>query len=165
MGLAIILIPGGFEIEESYGGATFDFYSAFAFYVSNPNSQHAIAQTKADRANQIFAWFIFTFLLWLMTLKSTLAFSSLFAMVWIAFICLGAAYLDAPNTADGHPHVGLTRAGGVFGMIAAFIAWYNMLAGIMEPSNSFFAVPVVHFPWSEKGRAQRKKSLDEESMV
>lgn len=34
IGLAIILIPGGFEIEEAYGGATFDFYSAFALYVS-----------------------------------------------------------------------------------------------------------------------------------
>jgi succinate-acetate transporter protein len=100
-----------------------------------------------------------------MTLKSTLAFSSLFMMVWLAFIFLGAAYLDAPNTADGNPNVGLTRAGGVFGMIAAFIAWYNMLAGIMEPSNSFFAVPVVHFPWSEKGRAQRRKSVDEGSIV
>ena len=38
MGLAIILIPGGFEVEASYGGATFDFYSAFAFYVSGPQS-------------------------------------------------------------------------------------------------------------------------------
>lgn len=95
-----------------------------------------------------------------MTLKSTVAFSSLFMMVWIAFICLGTAYLDARNTADGHPHVGLTRAGGVFGMIAAFIAWYNMLAGLLEPSNSFFSVPVVHFPWSEKGRADRRKKSD-----
>lgn len=34
MGLAIILIPGGFEIEEAYGGATVDFYAAFALYVS-----------------------------------------------------------------------------------------------------------------------------------
>lgn len=125
------------------------------------------AKDQADRhVFQIFGWFIFTFLLWLCTLRSTLAFSSLFMMVWIAFICLGTAYLDAKNTADGHPHVGLTRAGGVFGIIAAFIAWYNMLAGIMEPSNSFFAVPVVHFPWSEKGRAMRKKSdATEDTMV
>jgi hypothetical protein len=109
---------------------------------------------------QIFAWFIFTFLLWILTLRSTLAFSSLFFMVWMAFIFLGTAYLDARNTADGHPHHGLTVAGGVFGMIAAFIAWYNMLAGIAEPSNSFFAIPVVHFPWSEKGRSMRKKDDD-----
>lgn len=34
MGLAIILIPGGFEIESAYGGATVDFYAAFALYVS-----------------------------------------------------------------------------------------------------------------------------------
>lgn len=86
-------------------------------------------------------------------------------MVWLAFICLGTAYLEARNTPDNLPHVGLTRAGGVFGMIAAFIAWYNMLAGILEPSNSFFAIPVVHFPWSEKGRAERRKSVSEDSIV
>jgi succinate-acetate transporter protein len=34
IGLAIILIPGGFEIEEAYGGGTVDFYAAFAIYVS-----------------------------------------------------------------------------------------------------------------------------------
>jgi succinate-acetate transporter protein len=34
IGLAIILIPGGFQIEEAYGGATIDFYAAFALYVS-----------------------------------------------------------------------------------------------------------------------------------
>jgi succinate-acetate transporter protein len=39
IGLAIILIPGGFEIEEAYGGATFDFYAAFGFYVSSQHSQ------------------------------------------------------------------------------------------------------------------------------
>lgn len=34
MGLAIILIPGGFEVAEAYGGETIDFYAAFALYVS-----------------------------------------------------------------------------------------------------------------------------------
>jgi len=109
---------------------------------------------------QIFAWFIFTFMVWLCTLKSTVAFSSLFMMVWIAFICLGCSYLDLND--EGAPNVPLTRAGGVFGIIAAFIAWYNMLAGIAEPSNSFFAIPVAHFPWSEKGREMKRKRSDDE---
>lgn len=26
-----------------------------------------------------------------------------------------------------------------------------------DTSNSFFLLPVVHFPWSEKGRENRKK--------
>jgi len=168
IGLAIILIPGGFQVETSYA-TPIDFYQAFALYVS-PLS-HSPTHTHWKNRNQkltyhllqIFAWFIFTFLLWILTLRSTLAFSSLFFMVWVAFICLGTAYLDSRNTADGHPHHGLTVAGGVFGMIAAFIAWYNMLAGIADPSNSFFAIPVVHFPWSEKGRAQKKK--DDDSVV
>ena len=34
---------------------------------------------------------------------------------------------------------------------------YNALAGIADPSNSFFLIPVVHFPWSDKGREQRGK--------
>ena len=161
IGLAIILIPGGFEVETSYA-TPIDFYQAFALYVS-PHFPPTCVDQEHQLTNhpfQIFAWFIFTFLLWILTLRSTLAFSSLFFMVWVAFICLGTAYLDSRNTADGHPHHGLTVAGGVFGMIAAFIAWYNMLAGIAEPSNSFFAIPVVHFPWSEKGRALRKKDDD-----
>lgn len=98
--------------------------------------------------------------MWLLTLKSTVAFNSLFLMVWIAFICLGAGYLDARNTADGHPNVALTRAGGAFGIVAAFIAWYNMLAGLLDDSNSFFVIPVAHFPWSAKGREARRKKSD-----
>jgi succinate-acetate transporter protein len=153
MGLAIILIPGGFQVESAYA-TPIDFYQAFALYVSP-------AILPATRiSSKIFGWFIFTFLLWILTIRSTLAFSSLFFMVWITFICLGVAYLDARNTPDGHPHHGLTVAGGAFGIVAAFIAWYNMLAGLADPSNSFFALPVVHFPWSEKGRSQRKRDDD-----
>lgn len=127
-----------------------------------PQDKSPTCRTETDKPSpiQIFAWFIFTFLLWILTIRSTLAFSSLFFTVWITFICLGTAYLDARNTADGHPHKGLTVAGGAFGIVAAFIAWYNMLAGIADPSNSFFAIPVVHFPWSEKGRSQRKRDDD-----
>lgn len=55
----------------------------------------------------------------------------------------------------GSANVPLLRAGGAFGMIAAFAAWYNALAGIADSSNSFFVIPVAHFPWSDKGRERR----------
>jgi hypothetical protein len=39
---------------------------------------------------------------------------------------------------------------------------YNALAGIADSSNSFFLIPVAHFPWSDKGRAKRGKVDNDE---
>ena len=67
---------------------------------------------------------------------------------------LGISYLD---NVDGVPNIQLQHAGGAFGIIAGFVAWWNMFAGIADKSNSFFLVPVLHFPWSEKGRANKRE--------
>lgn len=69
---------------------------------------------------------------------------------------LGIAYIDTTTTAGvTSPNGKLVIAGGAFGIIAGFIAWWNMLSGLLDRSNSFFLIPVFHFPWSEKGRARR----------
>jgi hypothetical protein len=68
------------------------------------------------------AWFIFTFLLLICTLRSTVAFFLLFFTLDLAFLMLGLAYLMHGGT--GGPQVSLLRAGGAFGILAAFIAWY-----------------------------------------
>lgn len=68
-------------------------------------------------------------------------------------LALGYYYPTAAGSANPH----LNTAGGVFGILAAFAAWYNALAGILEPTNAFFLAPVVHFPWSAKGREARGK--------
>lgn len=69
------------------------------------------------------AWFIFTFLLLICTLRSTVAFFLLFFTLDLAFLMLGLAYLyHDPVTAT--PHTALLRAGGGFGILAAFAAWY-----------------------------------------
>lgn len=133
------MTPGGFNIANSYA-TTGEFYAAFSFY--------------------LYGWFIFTFMLWLCTLKSTVAFNSLFLTVWLTFLMLATSYLEASNN-GGTPNVALTRAGGAFGIVAAFIAWWNMLAGLAEPSNSLFLIPVLHFPWSEKGRERRAGKEEE----
>jgi GPR1/FUN34/yaaH family len=67
--------------------------------------------------------------------KSTVAFFSLFFTLDLAFLCLGIAYLQ-PDAA-GSPNKGLTVAGGVFGILTAFLAWYNALAGIADTSNRY----------------------------
>ncbi|KAH0835968.1 hypothetical protein AYO21_06826 [Fonsecaea monophora] len=140
---AIILTPGGFEIESTI-----------------IESQNAKALTDC-LGFYLMGWFIFTFILLICTLKSTVAFFLLFFTLDLAFLMLGCSYLVLEN---GEPHVGLTRAGGAFGILAAFLAWYNALAGIADTSNSFFIVPVLHFPWSEKGRAARREDKADSSV-
>ena len=119
--------------------------------------------------------FIFTTILLLATLRSTVAFFFLFFTLDMAFLMLALGYyehgyvalkpascdflmtdLSGKKSAAG-PNENLNKAGGVFGILAAFAAWYNALAGILEPSNSFFLIPVLHFPWSVKGREDRGK--------
>ena len=78
----------------------------------------------------------------------------LFFWLDIAFLLLGVGHLQHSN---GTPHEGCIKAGGFFGLLAAFWAWYNAFAGIADSSNSFFVVPVVHFPWSDKARERRGK--------
>jgi len=99
-------------------------------------------------------WFIFTFLLLLCTLKSTIMFSLLFFWLDLAFLLLGIGYLQN----DGKkPQDSCIKAGGAFACLSAFWAWYNAFAGMADSSNSFFVVPVFHFPWSDKGRENREK--------
>lgn len=60
----------------------------------------------------------------MLTLRSTVAFFFLFFTLDLAFLMLGIAYLDFDPTA-GAPNTALLRAGGAFGIIAAFAAWYD----------------------------------------
>lgn len=99
-------------------------------------------------------WLIFTTILLLCTLRSTVMFFLLFFTLDLAFLMLACGAYANDNNAMEAAHK-LTQAGGGFGMLAAFLAWYNAFAGIADSSNSFFLIPVFHFPWSEKGREQR----------
>lgn len=135
LSFAIILTPGGFQIEPtllSYGAGVW--LDSFGLY--------------------LMGWFIFTFILLILTLRSTVAFFMLFFTLDLAFLMLGIGYLQHGN---GEPQTGCIRAGGAFGILAAFLAWYNALAGLADNTNSFFVIPVAHFPWSEKGRERRQK--------
>jgi len=139
LSFAIILTPGGFEIVSNYSTSTShvnDFNNAFGFYLAG--------------------WFIFTTLLLICTLRSTVAFFTLFFTLDLAFLMLSLGHLYSDSTGANNAH--LIKAGGVFGILAAFAAWYNALAGMADESNSFFVIPVAHFPWSVKGRERRAKT-------
>ncbi|KAI4158712.1 MAG: hypothetical protein LQ342_007178 [Letrouitia transgressa] len=141
---AIILTPGGFNIQEAYTSEQSEaaFLDAFGFF--------------------LMGWFIFTTIILLCALRSTVAFFTLFFTLDMAFLLLGIGYLH--RGADGGPRVPVIKAGGFFGLLAAFSAWYNALAGIADDSNSFVLIPVAHFPWSVKG-IERKKEKNAKATV
>lgn len=116
--------------------------------------------TGASSFNDIFAlylwaWFIFTTLCMLLTLRSTIAFASLFIVLDLAFLFLALAETNAVS----HPSAAgaFGKAGGAFGLGAAFLAWYNMFAGMADSTNFWFSIPVSHLPWSEKKKAERSQ--------
>jgi len=130
----IILTPG-FAIVSSLGGPTnSQFLDSMGFF--------------------LMGWFIFTTILLFCTLRSTVMFFLLFFWLDLAFLFLGIGWL---HHSGGAPDKALIQTGGFFGLLAAFWAWYNAWAGIADSSNSFFTVPVIHFPWSDKGRERRGK--------
>ena len=163
LSFAIVFTPGGFNIAAAYETETSrpqDFSYALGFY--------------------LMGWFIFTTLLVFCTLRSTVAFFLLFFFLDMAFLLLGISYLYPSN---GEPKSSVNKAGGYFAIFSAFMAWYNAFAGMADdgyvpvlrnpfkhrrssnhdahsPSNSFFIVPVAHFPWSEKGRARRASKAE-----
>ena len=170
LSFAIILTPGGFEIESTLVDSPtgpWNFYDSFGLYLivrfcslllflPIPLAPCALTLPANTPTNFPFqGWFIFTFLLVLCTLKSTVAFFLLFFSLDMAFMLLGIGYMH--RTAAGKPNPPIIKAGGFFALLAAFMAWYNALAGIADDSNSFFIVPVLHFPWSATGKKNRGK--------
>ncbi|KAI0442020.1 gpr fun34 family protein [Xylaria telfairii] len=136
---AIILTPS-FGVLAAYSDAPAETASVLGFFLTG--------------------WFIFTFILLMLTLRSTVMFFTLFLTLDLAFLFLASSEFSKSAGAVT-ASVGLQKAGGVFGLFAAFLAWYNAFAGIADTSNSFFIIPVFHFPWSEKGRETRNKTARE----
>ena len=72
-------------------------------------------------------------------MRSTVAFFSLFFSLDMAFMLLGIGYLH--RDAAGMPNPPIIKAGGFFALLAAFLAWYNALAGIADDSNRQVFLP------------------------
>ncbi|KAK6527105.1 hypothetical protein TWF281_010297 [Arthrobotrys megalospora] len=152
---------------SSYGG----FWISFAIIIAGGNQSYGVVaaygasglpkevvekHVSSALGFYLTGWWIFTTILLFCTLRSTVAFFSLFLTLDMAFLMLSIAHFQTEE--GGAPGKNLTIAGGVFGMIAAFLAWYNALAGLLDAKNSWFPIPVLHFPWSETGKARKAES-------
>lgn len=124
---------GGFWL--SFGAISIPWFNIAQSYTDETELQNAIGF-------YLIGWSIFTFMLSLCTMKSTLAFFSLFFLLAVTFLLLGIGKL-------GKSH-GCQVAGGVVGVVVAFIAWYNAYAGLANKQNSYVRVHAVKLPvWGE----------------
>ena len=113
---AAILIPG-FGIVPGYTGTP----------------DHTL-----DNALGIFlvGWAIFTFMLWIATLRTTVTLSSMFFILTITFCFLASGHLA--HLAAGNM---ITRIGGGLGVITALLAWYNAAAGLFQSVGAIIQLP------------------------
>jgi len=129
------------------------FQTAEGFGITAAYLPHNIPMLYNAVGLYLIGWFIFTTIMLICTLRSTVAFFGLFLCIDLVFILMANSYFKMAEGEDPHD---INKAAGVFGCIASFLAWYCALAGILDDSNSFFKLPVIRFPWSLKPEEAKK---------
>jgi uncharacterized protein len=125
----------------SYGG----FWLAIGFtllplFAGGTKSVADLAGTSAVTGIGVFllGWAIFTLLMFVGTLRTTLATMGVFFFLFITFLALAIGWL-----AGGPSGSSLTwiQIGGWLGIVTALLAWYDALAGILASGKSAFNLP------------------------
>jgi len=161
----IQLLSGMWEMAagNTFGATALSSYGGFwiSFAIIETAEGFGIISAYTDESTldsalgfYFIGWAIFSFILVVLTLRSTYAFFSLFFSIFLVFLLLAIGKFVA---SDGHDATGINKAAGVVGCIAAFLAWWNAVAGVADKQNSFFTIPVCHFPWSAKPEKEDAK--------
>ncbi|CAI5757683.1 unnamed protein product [Candida verbasci] len=160
-GGAAQLVAGMFEIAvgNTFGGVALSSYGGFwgSWAAIQVNSFGILSAYGEDTTQlrhalglYLIGWFIFTFFMMLLTVKSTVAFFLVFFFLSITFLLLACAEFSNKT--------GVKKAGGVFGLITAFTAWYNAYAGIANPQNSYITVKAIPLPdLQDKSRKNKQQ--------
>ncbi|KAF9576754.1 hypothetical protein EC968_005527 [Mortierella alpina] len=137
-----------FKVGNNFAATAFTSYGAFwlsyaailipGFGIGAGYAGDKIPEHTLDNALGIFllSWGIFTFILWIATLRSTLTLSSMFFILTVTFFVLSSAHLS--HQAPGNV---VTKVGGGLGVITALLAWYNAAAGLYDQTNTYVHLP------------------------
>lgn len=147
-GGAVMFLSGSWElvIGNSFAGTVLTSYGCFWLSFGSMNIEaFGIAAAYADEPEQLanatgfflIGWFIFTFLMTLLTVKSTLLFFALFVVLDILFVVLAAANFTGSAA---------TKAGGIVAIIASLLGWYNVFAGVANKQNSYIIANPIAMP-------------------
>jgi succinate-acetate transporter protein len=135
------LLAGMWEFRRgnTFGATAFGSFGAFwlSFWAYVTFYADKIPAGEADTATGWFliAWGIFTTLMFLGSLRTTVGMVALFALLAATFYVLGAGALAGSS--------GVTTFGGYLGIVTAVVAWYCCLAGVV---SSTFGRPVLPNP-------------------
>jgi len=86
----------------------------------------------------LMVWFIFTFIMFLAALRSTFVLIALFFFLDLTFMLLMIGAYTKKEV--------ITKAGGGFGILTAFIAYYAGASALISHDNSFFILPSGAIP-------------------
>ncbi|KAL8286708.1 hypothetical protein RQP46_004236 [Phenoliferia psychrophenolica] len=132
-----------FAVGNTFGATAFSSYGGFwlsyAIIISPWSGVGAAYTDKVEFEHAVgfylFGWFIFTFIMLVASHRSSVALVGVFFFLDITFLLLAIATFVPSMPA-------INVAGGVFGLITAFNAWYVAAAGLLTPDTSFFVLPV-----------------------
>ena len=130
-----------FRNNNTFGATAFTSFGAFwlAFWALNQFFASKIPAGELGSAVGLFliAWGIFTAYMFIASLRTTLAVSTVFALLAITFIVLGIGESGGTDW--------VVKAGGWIGIATALAAWYASFAGVTNSTFGRTVLPVRPF--------------------
>lgn len=114
LSFAVIYIPGSGILTALTSGSNPALHSALAIY--------------------LVAWAIFTFLMFLGSLRVSIALMAVLGLLTLTYIALALSEFGVGDM--------FTIIGGYLGLLTALAAWYTALAGLLSSVNGIFSLPV-----------------------
>ena len=134
-GLAQVL-AGMWEFRNgnTFGATAFTsygcFWLSFALFVFLFQGKDSTSITGA----YLVAWGVFTFYMWIATLRHARPVMLVFLLLWVTFIVLGAGDLSGNTTVH--------NLGGYLGILTAIAAWYASFAAVINSTFGRVVAPV-----------------------
>lgn len=136
MSFAVIFVPF-FNVSPAYLTDVPEFLQAIGHYL--------ICTALFSLVIHVLGWFVFSTILTVGTIRSSVALCGLFLIVAMTFLTLAIGYYRNSDES-------FIKAGGYLGLIGSVLAFYNAFAVVWNVENSFFQLPVGEFPWAEHVR-------------
>ena len=117
---------------SSYGAFWISFWALNTFFVK----QIPASEVDAALGLYLIAWGVFSFYMWVVSFRVSVAVMLVFATLWPTYILLGLGKADASLT--------LFHIGGAFGIATALIAWCTSFAVTFNRTVGRELAPVGH---------------------